>query len=69
MTKYEIIKQIEEIDDQVELSKEVIKEYEGQAVPADSDIAYLCDLTVLLITEKLKLQKRLVDEYGCFLMN
>ena len=64
MTEFEIIKKLCEIDMQLIKNKEHIDAYAGQEVPADSSIIRLCEVTKLLMIEKLRMQKLLLDTYG-----
>ena len=63
MYEYEIVKtmnEIEDIDKQLAKNKEVIDSYAGIEVPSDSEIAYLCNLTELLMIERIKRKNYLV---------
>lgn len=66
MTEFEIIKKLCEIDTQLMKSKELIDVYAGQEVPADSNIIRLCEVTKLLMIEKLRMKKLLLDTYGIY---
>ena len=63
MYEYEIVKtmnEIKEIDRLLLKNKEIIDIYAGAEVPVDSDIAYLCHLTKLLMIERIKLKNYLI---------
>ena len=68
MTKDEIIRTLCAIDTQLSENKKYIDAFSGQEVPTVSKMTVLCELTKLLLVEKLKLKKRLLDEYGIYYM-
>ena len=68
MTKDEIFRTLCIIDTQLSENKKYIDAFSGQEVPTDSTIVVLCEITKLLLIEKLKLKKRLLDEYGIHYM-
>ena len=68
MTKDEIFRTLCIIDTQLSENKKYIDAFSGQEVPTDSTMAVLCEITKLLLIEKLKLKKRLLDEYGIYYM-
>lgn len=68
MTKDEIFRTLCIIDTQLSENKKYIDAFSGQEVPADGAMAVLCKITKLLLIEKLKLKKRLLDEYGIYYM-
>lgn len=68
MTKDEIFRTLCTIDTQLSENKKYIDAFSGQEVPADGTMAVLCEITKLLSIEKLKLKKRLLDEYGIYYM-
>ena len=68
MTKDEIFRTFCIIDTQLSENKKYIDAFSGQEVPADGAMAVLCKITKLLLIEKLKLKKRLLDEYGIYYM-
>ena len=68
MTKDEIFRTLCIIDTQLSENKKYIDAFSGQEVPTDGAIAVLCEITKLLLIEKFKLKKRLLDEYGVYYM-
>lgn len=68
MTKDEIFRTLCIIDKQLSENKKYIDAFSGQEVPTDSAIVVLCEITKLLLIEKFKLKKRLLDEYGIYYM-
>ena len=68
MTKDEILRTLCIIDTQLSENKKYIDAFSGQEVPTDSTMAVLCEITKILLIEKLKCKKRLLDEYGSHYM-
>ena len=69
MTKNKILELIDEIDECLVDCKKIIDAYAGQTVPADGDVVKLCKQSQLLVIERAKLKKKLLDEYGIFVMD
>ena len=63
MYEYEIVKTIEEIKEinkQLLENKEIIDSYAGMEVPINSNIAYLCRLTELLMIARIERKNYLI---------
>ena len=68
MSKEEIMKTIEMIDEQLEKNKEVIDAYAGQTVPSNSDVLTLCMLSKNLMIARDTWKNMLLHEYGIYYM-
>lgn len=68
MSKEEIMKTIEMIDEQLEKNKEVIDAYSRQTVSGNSDVLTLCMLSKNLMIARDAWKNMLWYEYGIYYM-
>lgn len=65
MSKEDMVKQIEVINEQLAKNKEVINSYAGEDFP-DCDVLTLCVLSQALVTAKAMWKEMLLYEYGVY---
>ena len=65
MSKEDMVKQIEIINEQLAKNKEVINSYAGEEFP-DCDVLTLCVLSQALVTAKAMWKEMLLCEYGVY---
>jgi hypothetical protein len=68
MSKEQIIKDIEGIDEQLKKNRATIDAYSGQEGPIGAAVSMLCDLSIKLIATREMLQDMLLKNYGVYYM-